>query len=149
MSYTSAKQRPSFTFDANLQMKDAGLVAASAQAQVAGADKIVNVGSGRYNGKLVIDATAIEVDSSNELYSIEVQGSTSATFASGIVVLAERQLGHSSTTGSSASDVAGRYTLDFSNVDVDGARLPYLRVYTRVAGTIATGINYAAWITKR
>jgi hypothetical protein len=149
MSYTSAKSRPSYTFDANLQFKDAGLVAASAQAQVAGADKIINVGNGRFNGKLVIDATAIEVDSSNELYSIEVQGSTSSTFASGNVVLCERQLGHSSVTGSSASDAAGRYTLDFSNVDMDGNRLPYLRVYTRVAGTIATGINYTAWATKR
>lgn len=148
MSYTAAKSRPAYTFDANLQMKDTGLVAASAQAQVGGADKIINVGNGRFRGILVIDATAIEVDSGNELFSVEIQGSTSATFASGIVALAERQVGHSSVTGSSASDAAGRYTLHFSNVDMDGTRLPYLRVYTRVSGTIATGINYSAWIAK-
>ena len=149
MSYTSAKSRTSGTFDADLFMKDAGAIAASAAAQVDGSDVIVNVGSGRFEGKLIIDVTALEVDTGNELYSIEVQGSTSATFASGNVVLGERQLGDSSVTGSSADDAVGRYVLDFSNVDVDGNRLPYLRVYTRVAGTVATGINYSAWITKR
>ncbi len=149
MSFTSAKSRPSYTFDANLQFKDAGLVAASAAAQVASVDKIVNVGNGRFKGRMVIDVTACEVDTGNELYSIEVQGSTSSSFASGNVVLCERQLGDSSVTGSSADDGTGRYELDFMNTDVDGARYPYLRVYTRVAGTIATGINYTAFAVKR
>lgn len=149
MTYSSAKFRQAKTFDANLEMKDAGLVAASAAAQVDGSNKILTVGNARFEGDLVIDVTAIEVASGDELYSIEIQGSTSSSFASGISVLTELQLGDSSVSSGSADSSTGRYTLPFTNVTVDGTPLPYLRVFTRVAGTIATGINYSAYIAKR
>jgi len=38
----------------------------------------------------------------------------------------------------------GRYTLPFSNED-NGTFYRYVRVYTVVGGTIASGINYTAW----
>ena len=75
MSYTSAKSRPSYTFDANLEFKDAGLVASSAAAQVDSAAKVVDVGTGFFKGDLVIDVTAIEVATGNEGYRIAIEGS--------------------------------------------------------------------------
>lgn len=148
MSYTSAKQPTNFTMDSLLQLKDAGLVAASAAATVSSVAKIVAVGSGRFDAKAIFDVTACEVDTGNELYSLEIQGSTSASFASVDAVLAELQLGDSSVTGEAADSVTGRFELPFSNVQ-NNVYYPYVRLYIRVAGTVSTGINLAAYIAQR
>lgn len=147
MSYTSAKQRPSFTFDALLQLKDTGLVAASAAATVSSVAKIVTVGAGRFDARAIFDITAIEVDTGNELYSLEIQGSTSSTFATVGAVLAELQVGDSSVTVEAVDSATGRYELPFQNVQ-NNVYYPYIRLYIRVAGTIATGINLTAFIAK-
>ena len=61
-------------YDFTLSMKDAGLVAASAAATVGGAAKIANVGNGRVDGEMVIDVTAIEIASNDELYAVAIRG---------------------------------------------------------------------------
>jgi hypothetical protein len=141
------------TFDINLLMKDAGLVAASAAAQVSSAAKILDLGSAtaEFAGDLVIDTTAVETASGDELYTILVEGSSSASFASGIDTLAAIPIGHLTpkTGGSDVTDGAtGRYILPFRN-ERNGTIYRYIRVYTVVAGTIATGINYTAYIAPR
>ena len=135
-------------YDFTLSMKDAGLVAASAAATVYGAAKIANVGNARVDGRLVIDVTAIELASNDELYSVAIQGSTSATFASAIEELAVVNLGAAEVIGGDSDSTVGRYEIPFSNVKA-GVTYPYLRVYTTVAGTVATGINYVARIEPR
>lgn len=132
-----------FTFDYNLRLKDAGLVAASANAQVGGSDKILDMGPARIDARVIIDATAIEVDTGNELYTLLLQGSNSSSFASGVVNLAAIRLGHSSTTLESASTAVGRREMAFTN-EVNGVTYQYIRMYTVVAGTIAAGVNYVA-----
>ena len=135
-------------YDFTLSMKDAGLVAASAAATGSGAAKIANVGNARVDGRLVIDVTAIELASNDELYSVAIQGSTSATFASAIEELAVVNLGAAEVIGGDSDSTVGRYEIPFSNVKA-GVTYPYLRVYTTVAGTVATGINYVARIEPR
>lgn len=136
------------TFDYNLRLKDAGLVAASAAAQVGGVDKIIDLGAGRIDARVIVDTTAVEVDSGNELYQVVVQGSSSATFASGIVTLGEQRFGDSSVTLETVdTPAAARREIAFCN-EVNGTLYRYLRVYTIVAGTIATGINYVANMVK-
>jgi len=143
------KNRRSYTFDALLQLKDAGLVAASAAAQVGGSNKIINLGGAEpFMGVAVIDVSAIEIASNDEHYQIVVQGSNSATFASGVENLAVLDLGATEVRpGSGQDSVVGRYELPFINVQADVA-YQYLRAYTFVDGTIATGINYSAFIGK-
>lgn len=137
------------TFDAELELKDAYLVASSAAAQVDSSNKIVTVGNAVFMGVAVIDVSAIEVDSSNEVFDIIIQGSTSPTFASGIENLAAISLAPNAVRdGGAITSTTGRYLLLFINVQ-DSVTYPYLRAYTKVAGTIATGINYAAWIGKK
>lgn len=148
MSYTAMKQPSNFTFDSALQLKDAGLIAASAAATVSSVAKIVNVGSGRFDGIAYFDITACEVDTGNELYSLELQGSLSSSFATVDAVLDELQVGDSSVTNEAADSPVGRYELPFSNVQ-KGVYYPYVRLYMRIAGTIATGINLSAYIAKR
>ncbi len=134
-----------YNFDANLQLKDAGLIASSAAAQVSSADKILDLGAGFFAGDVVIDVTAIEVDSSNEVFGIEWQLSSSATFASGVVVGCSIRLGDSSVAFGSVDNIVGRYVLKVHN-EFAGTIYRYARLYTRIAGTIGSGINYAAFL---
>lgn len=132
--------------DSTLIMKDAGLVAASAAATVGGVAKVADVGSGMVKGTLVVDVSAIEVASNDELYSIAVQGSDVADFSTGSPVIEELaviNLGASEVLGGNFDSAAGRYSVPFTNKNY-----PYLRVYTTVAGTVATGINFTAHLDK-
>jgi len=148
------------TQDANLLLKDAGLIAADDICQVDGADQILDVGAGHFQADLVIDVTACEIDSDNEAYRVTLQGSTSATFASAVVPLQTIQLGAFQGLGTSLGydvDVTtGRYVLPVHNFGYTtagdagtGTYFRYLRLVVDVAGTIATGINFTAWLSKR
>lgn len=136
--------------DLELIFKDAGLVAASAAAQVGGSNRINDIGaSTRFEAVMVIDVSAIEIASNDEEYTIIVQGSNSATFATGVEILAMMNLGalelRTGDVGDTSVDsVVGRYELPFVNEQAD-ALYRYLRIYTVVSGTIATGINYKAF----
>jgi len=139
-----------YTFDKLLLMKDAGAIAASAAAQVAGVDKVIDVGPARVNAVVIVDTTAVEVDTANEVYHIEVQLSNSPTFAStNFGAAAIVRIGHSSVTfGSASSPAVGRYEALFTN-EQGGVIYRYVRVYTRVAGTIAAGgVNYTAYMAE-
>lgn len=142
----TATQIRSYTYDSTQLLKDAGLVAASAAAQVSSAAKVLTVGEAAYRGVLVIDVSAIEIASNTELYTVTVQGSTSATFASDVQNLASLSLGATEVRPGGAIDsTTGRYELPFIN-EQNGVTYPYLRVYTTVAGDIATGINFTALV---
>lgn len=144
------QNRRSYSFDANLQLKDAGLIASSAAAQVASANQILDVGNAPVLGMAVIDASAIEIGSNDECFTIIIQGSNSATFAGTAAEnLAAIRLG--SAGGKAAGEAAdavggGRYELPFVNVQADTV-YRYIRAYTLVVGTIATGINYTAFVS--
>jgi len=91
--------------------------------------------------------TALEIASTDEKYDIVVQGSADAAFTAATVVeLAQLSLSASvvKVTDANKADGVGRYKIYFDNEN-DGTYYPYLRVYTVVAGNIATGINYAAY----
>ena len=147
MAVTGVKTRPSGIFDAELEFKDAGLVATSAAAQVDSAAKYVDVGTGHFKACMFIDVSAIEIASDDELYDIVIQGSNTTAFtAAGIVELAALNLsaGAVKRTDCDKDDATGRYKIYFDNEN-DLTYYRYIRVYTVVDGDIATGINYAAY----
>ena len=133
--------------DEELILKDAGLVAADAAAQVDSADQIVDLGAGLVEGHMIVDVTAIEIASNDEVYKISLQGSNSATFASGIEDLAILELGALEVIGGDVDSTVGRYKVPF-RTEKNGTVYRYARAYTDVAGTIATGINYSARLEK-
>ena len=141
-----------FRNDSLLELKDAGLIAASAAATVSAVAKVLDTGGGFTDGNVVIDVTAIEIDTSNEIYTLILEGSSSSTFASTIVPLAVMLLGDNAVIvgGCDVDSTIGRYIMPFRN-ERDGTVYRYLRMYTVVAGTIATGggINYAAFLAKK
>lgn len=150
MAVTGVKTRPSGTFDAELEFKDAGLVSASAAAQVDSAAKYVDVGTGHFKGCMIIDVSALEIASNDEIYDIVIQGSPDTDFtAATLCDLCQLNLSAAEVkrTDCNKDDTTGRYKLYFDNEN-DGTYYRYLRVYTAVAGTIATGINYTAYAVE-
>lgn len=136
-----------WNFDAELEFKDAGLVAASGAAEVDSAAKIVDLGAGRFEGVMVIDVSVLEIASNDEEYYIIVQGSTSATFAEGIQNLAMLDLAATEIRHGGAGDsLVGRYELAFCNEQADLV-YRYARIWTHVEGTIAGGggVNFRAY----
>lgn len=133
-----------FIFDANLELKDAGLVAADDAAQVSAADKIIDLGASRADLRAIIDVTATEVASNDELYLVGWQFSNSATFASGVVNGPALIFGALEVTNASADTSTGRFELPGAN-EVNGTVYRYARLFTHVTGTIATGINWSGF----
>lgn len=131
----------SFTYDNATLLKAAGLVATSAAGSV-----ILDVGNALLDAYLVIDVSAIEVASTDEIYDICLEGSNVAAMDSGSVTLARIQMGNATAPADADTDV-GRFVVPFRN-EQNGTLYRYIRVYTVVAGTVATGINYSAYIAK-
>lgn len=134
-------------FDSELEFKDAYLVAASAAAQVDSSDKIIDIGEGYFQGAMFVDVSAIEIESNDERYDILIQLSSKADFADTIVTAAQLQLGANEVLNGDQDSLVGRYKIHFDN-EYNGTNYRYARVYTVVAGTIATGINYTAYAAK-
>jgi len=137
------------TFDINLLVKDTGLVATSAAATVSAVAKIIDMGLGEFNGDLIIDVSACEVASGDEIYTVAFQVSSSSSFASDIFQLASLPLGDAVPVMGDVDMGVGRWVLPINNMIQDGVTKRYGRVYTTVAGTVATGINFTAYIAKR
>lgn len=136
-----------YNIDIQTLLKDAGLVAASAAATVGGAAQILDMGAARFEAVVVIDVSAVEIGTTDEIYTIIAQGSNSASFASGIQNLASIDLGANATgrPGGAIDSLVGRYELMVTNEQAD-VTYRYIRLYTKVGGTIATGINYTAFL---
>jgi hypothetical protein len=135
-----------FLYDKTFELKDAGAVTSSGAAQVASAARILDLGPGvgRRALAVVVDVSAIVTAETNQKYEVEVQFSSSATFASDIVVANVLKLGHQTATGSSAATTAGRQVaLGFPNQA--GTQRRYMRLFTRVAGSGSPSINYTAF----
>lgn len=135
-----------YTFDALTQLKDAGAVTSSAAAQVASAAKILDMGAGRFDGTVVFDVSAIDIASNDEVYDLIIQGSNSATFASGVENLAQLNLAAAAVRdGGGQASTVGRYELGVTNEQADVV-YRYVRAYTKVAGTTPS-INYTAFLS--
>jgi hypothetical protein len=134
-------------FDERHELKDAGLVASSLAGTVDGQAKVVNLGAAPVEGKLVVDVSALEIASNNELYKIKLQGSSRADFAHNIEDLAILELGAKEVLGGDQDSQAGRYVVPFANAK--GLYVwPYVRLYIEVSGSVASGIDFSAHLTR-
>lgn len=137
-----------YTLDTLLQLKDDGAVTATGSAQVGGSDEILDLGSADVLciGDVVIDVSAIDIASTDEVYNILLEGSDSSTFASGIEVLAACLLGDGTTLlGETTVDSdTGRYILPFRN-ERNGRKYRYVRLRHVISGTTPS-INYTAFL---
>jgi hypothetical protein len=152
-----AFQTYSIALDSATQLKDAGAVTATGAANVGGSAAVADLGGGYAEFDVVIDWTACEVDTGNEKYEIVIEGCAAVGFGSGVYRLANLTLGDSSVSGNATDTPAsGRMVIHANNVAITSATdgnstspLRYVRARHVIAGTIATGINYTAFLTAR
>ena len=137
-----ATEHSMFQYDDALNLKDAGLVASTAAGST-----ILDLGDGVVDGFIVLDVSAVEVASTDEIYNIALEGSNVAAMTSGSVTLATIEMGNA-TAPADADTGTGRFAVPFRN-EQNGTVYRYARIHTTVAGTIATGINFSAFIAKR
>lgn len=130
-------------FDTNHWLKDAGLVASSAAGTVDSEAQIIDLGAGKVEGKMVVDVTAIEIASNDELYKISLQGSNQSNFAGVSGELLALELGAAEVLDVDSDSTTGRYSMPFQT-EQNGNVFQYVRAYTEVSGTVSTGINYSA-----
>ena len=145
MGITSPSQN-SYTLDIDHLLKDDGVIGASAVVATT-----VDLGSAYYSGSVVIDVTALEVATGNEMYDIVLQGTNVAAFGTDTDIwdVAQIAIGAATPkrTDANSVDTVGRYIMGFTNRLVD-TYLQYFRLYTIVEGTVATGIDYSAYIAR-
>lgn len=144
-----------YIFDKLTELKDdAGAITASAAAQVATVNQILDMGERTYpDGELasyfeadiVLDISAIDFGTGDETYQILVQGSNSSTFASGVVNMAATVFGDA-VNGANDDVVVGRRVLHVNN-EVADVRFRFLRLFSVLGGT-SPSITYAAYLTK-
>lgn len=137
-----ANQYSMFQYDDDLSLKDAGLIASTTTGTT-----IIDLGAGIVDGFLVLDVSAVEVADGSEIYLVCLEGSNVAAMSSGSVTLAQIEMGNA-TAPADADTSTGRFAVPFRN-EQNGTVYRYVRLYTEVAGTVATGINFAAFIAKR
>jgi len=135
--------RKDYLRDDSLSLKVSASVTASAAGTL-----IRDLQDAESTGVVLIDVTALEIASNNEIYNIVVQYSPDAAFGTAGNIQDGPQLSLSAkevkTTTSDKDDTIGRYELLTTNVYA-GTVYRYMRIYTVVAGTIdTTGITYAA-----
>lgn len=167
MGITGASQH-SYTVDADTQLKDAGLVAASAAGTVAAAARVLDFGRVDVNGveniafsrgDVILDVSAMEFDTGDETYYLVYELSDDASgggagFAAGDNVVARAMvlLGDTATVlaGLNMDDMGGtgRMILAVDN-EVQGTVYRFARIACYVGGTIVTGINYQAWYAEK
>lgn len=139
-----------YIFDAELEIKDSSVaLTASAALQVDGAAQIIDLGDdAKFIGDMVIDISAIDIASLNERYDVILQGSDSASFASGIEELARCVVGDGTTiaAGMDVDSDIGRYVTPFRN-ERNGRHYRYLRGYLVVAGTTPS-LTFVVYLSK-
>jgi sulfur transfer complex TusBCD TusB component (DsrH family) len=156
--------RLSFSYDANSVLKDSYSQTASGVWKLNGSNKLLDVGDGVYAAWAMITVTSLETDSSNEVYTLIIQGGARGTGSTRdapvidtttVVNLAELELGYSSAKNGSNgfTSPAGVYKLPFRNVTLNTSGVdttyPIIRGYTKIGGTIgSTGLVCDVWLGK-
>lgn len=149
------------SFDAATELKDAGLVAADAAAQVGGSDQVLDLAAddtvdgspsesdgSRIDGTVIVEVSAIELGSSDEIYRIVAQVSDTIDFSGQIKNVGILELADTVVASGGADDgEVGHYEFGITN-EVNGVAFRFLRLFTDVTGTIATGIDYSAHFAK-
>lgn len=135
-------QYSNFTYDDAMELEAS---AAHTTAQTDVSTTILDLGAGFFKGNLVIDVSALDVASTDEYYTISLEGSNVAAMSSGSVELALIRLGNN-IAPNDADTTTGRFVVPFRN-EQNGTLYRYVRLSTKVEGTTPS-ITFSAFIAK-
>lgn len=135
-----------FTYDSELELKDAGAVTSSAAGTVDGDARVLDLGQARVDARTIVHVTAVDATTGDERSQITMQFSNSATFASGIVNGPSLGFGAFEVVGGSADPALGIYELPWTN-EVNGTVYRYARVYVMADGT-SPSVTFSAFAVR-
>lgn len=136
------------TYDHSLLLHDGDAITASAAGSVGGVAKILDLGSGNVFGDIIVDVSELDVDTGNEIVTIGVQVSSSATFASDNYQIASLAIGDAAVLAGDTDMTTGRYVIPFNNLIKNGTAKRYLRLYFTIAGTVG-GFDCVAYLAVK
>ena len=133
-------------YDSELLL-EAGTTARTADGN--GSAGILDLGSGQYDGMVVIDISAIKITANDELYEIILEGSDSASHASGISEICRYHFGPNEVlNGNTDTDsTTGRYYVPFTTWQ-NAATKRYVRLRYEISGT-SPSITFKAFIGSK
>lgn len=136
-----ARNQKDISYDHALLMKDtSAAITSSAAALVGGVAKSVNFGAGRVDGRVIIDATAINVGA-GEMATVHLQVTNdnfTATKSAGCLTF-----GDVTINGETQDSTVGRRELAFTN-EIDGVIYTHGRLYTVILST--GSLTYKAFL---
>ncbi len=137
-----------YNLDVELMLADgAAAVTADGVSQVGGQAVNIQLGPGRFEGVLIIDVSAIDISSADEVYNLILEGASSNAF-SATEVLTQYALGATAVRPHGAvNSVIGRYEIPFITEQHDTV-YDWVRLYADVGGTTPS-ITFKAWIAER
>jgi hypothetical protein len=136
------------TYDHSLLLHDGAVINASVAGNVATVARILDIGLGHVYGDIVVDISAMDVDNNDEMITIGVQISDSATFASSFWEVASLSIGDEAVINGDVAMTTGRYVIPFNNMISDGTTKRYLRLYFTETGTTTT-FDCVAYLAMR
>jgi hypothetical protein len=125
------------TYDHALLLHDDAAITASAAGSVAGVARVLDLGAGKVFGDIIVDVSALDVDTGNEIVTIGVQLSSKSNFADDIYQVASLAIGDAAAIVGDVDMTTGRYVIPFNNLIKDATVKRYLRLYFTVGGTVA------------
>ena len=124
------------TFDILEYVHDGTALTASASGTVGGAAAVIDLGSGFVDAELVLDVSALDVDTGNEVVTVQIKISDTE-IATQKYTQTQFKLGDSTVNNCDVDRTTGRYLIPFNNMIETGQCLRYAHVYFLLAGTIA------------
>jgi hypothetical protein len=142
-----------FTYDAEMHLHDtATAIASSAAGAVGGSAKVVDFGGTTpatdvpmVNGWFVVDVASAEIASNDEKYDFVLELADAVGFGGEVREACRITIGANEVIRDSIDLEAGRYAIPFCNYP-SGKPYRYARVFCVIAGTIATGVIYDAYL---
>ena len=117
------------------------------------ADVVIRLGAGRNDVSLVIDITAMDVLTNDELYTFRIIGANAEAFTGNVAVLATLQVGaeaalwpEASGSLAAADDATGRWVVGFSN-SRGSVEYQYVKLHVTVTAA-GSAITFTAFITR-
>lgn len=136
------------TYDHSLLLHDGDAITASAAGNVGGVAKILDLGAGNVFGDIIVDVSELDVDTGNEIVTIGVQVSSSATFASDNYQIASLAIGDAVVLTGDTDMTTGRYVIPFNNLIKNGTAKRYLRLYFTIVG-LGGGFDCVAYLAVK
>lgn len=145
--------RKAYSMDRNTMFAEDLTLTATGVVQFAAANVQIDLGDGYYEGDLVVDITAIDTTSNDEVYTVLLEGGTVSGLASGAVeILAMRRLEDPAAAGgqgrANVEHGIGRYVIPFNNNSPLGTAYRYLQMAFTIAGTTPS-ITFSAFLSPR